>query len=172
MQPKFVESRRQITGKRESVTFYTRLPHMEDENHPMEACYRQGAEALEQYIREVDLPKLEAMLDKTARKNRLHRMPPTVSYICQGDIEKDRYWSIGLKLCRTDSSGSITAETYRVWDLQTGRLCPIEEFVPYGIAKHYRRWEFALRQGSIWAMPKRQRRGTERELMRMENRKK
>ena len=154
MQPQFVESRRVIRGKRESINWYTRLPQFENENHPIELCYRGAADALEHYIRNTELPKLDDAWEHTQRKNRLHRIHPSISYICQGNWEEDRYLSITLKMIRIDCNGTMQLESFRVWVIQNKCLCPIDFFCSSKESKQYDRWEFALRNGELWAMPR------------------
>lgn len=168
MQPRYVESRQLIQGKRASVVLFVRLPQFKQEGNPIEACYHQGAEALERYIRENEIPKLEESLKNSERKRRLHRTTPTVSYVCEGEIALDRYWSVSLKLIYADESGCNIEQSYRVWDLEKNCLCPIELFLRHQIAKRYNRWEFALRQGRVWAMPKNGRAGRKTEMIDME----
>ena len=150
MELQWKESRKILRKGRATLLLHTELPHSQECAEQIIACYEQSAQAIETYATNTLLPKLEMELAEAPRQNRLHWKMPTLSLLCRGELVKDRWLSIVLTLQRDEQEQSL--REYRVWDCQTGQLCPLEFFVPRKIARGYHRWSFFFKDDIVWGI--------------------
>ena len=144
------DSQRILRKGRAALLLRTRLPIVEDGAPQVVSCYEQAANALEKYAVNTVLPHLEQELAEAPRKSRLHWVMPTLSLWCNGEIVDDRWLSITVTLSREE--GEPSRKEHRVWDAKTGRLCPLEWFVPRQTARNYYRWSFFLKGETVWGI--------------------
>lgn len=135
---------------RAALLLRIRLPILEDGAQQVTFCYEQAAHGLERYATNTVLPHLEQELAAAPRKSRLHWVMPTLALLCNGEIVDDRWLSIKVTLCRDERE--MIQQEYRVWDTITGRLCPLEWFVPRKTARNYHRWSFFLKGDTVWGI--------------------
>lgn len=146
-------SQRILRKGRAALLFSTRLPLGAGAMEAISACYRQAEKRLEQYALEILLPQMEQTLAEEPRRNRLHATLPSLQLMCDGEIVQDRWISLTLSL-RMEEAGAMSArQDHRVWDGQTGRLCPLEFFLSPKEAKRYCRWSYFIRNGRIGVLP-------------------
>lgn len=153
MEPIFAEATEKLKGEWERVLLYSRLPQWE-EDHPIVRCYQRGKESVECYIREILLPRLENLTSEERRHYRLHQRKIEVSYCCSGKVIGERFWSIRLQVHYHLPEGNRAEESWRVWDLDKGVICPIDLFLSRQTSKGLHRWSFALSEDSLWGYPK------------------
>ena len=137
--------------RRASLLFRTRLPQLIGGADGPAECYRQGAQAMEQYAVETLLPQLERAIAETPRRNRLHATVPTLELLCDGSIVEDRWISLTLTRRLIAEQEEVCCD-YRVWDGKTGLLCPIERFLEPREVSGYCRWTFFLQESEVWGI--------------------
>lgn len=153
MELQFYEEHRRLSHGSGSVGIYRRLPRLEGGSDQIEACYRQAADAMEQWVKECFGPQLEEAFQQTARQSRLHRVVPRILFVCSGNLTADRFLSVTLTVTRESPEGGITSTDYRVWDAREGILCPLELFLPKKRARKFHPWQFELRGEQVYALP-------------------
>lgn len=151
----FTESKKILRKGRAALVFRTRLPDIAAEGNSITALCERAALALEGYAMETLLPKIEKMLTDAPRRNRLHATQPLLSLICDGEVIRERWLSLSLTVLLEEEGGVICRKDFRVWDMGTGRLCPLEFFLPRSNTGRYLRWSFLLKGDSVWGIPAR-----------------
>lgn len=136
---------------RASLLFRTRLPQIVGGADSLRECYLQGAQALERYAEETLLPQLERTIAEAPRRNRLHATVPTLELLCDGTIVEDRWISLTLTRRFIAEQEEVCCD-YRVWDGQTGLICPIDRFLEPREGRRYCRWSFFLQEGEVWGI--------------------
>ena len=154
MELTFTQECRQIKGKWETVSLYSRMPRLEREDHPVNLFYEKGREALERYVCERFLPMLEDVPQEERRRLRLHRRETRVFYYVAGEVIGGRYLSLTLTIQQSDEAGQLETQSHRVWDLQEGCICPLDLFLSRSGAQKYHRWEFTMAGDRLWVFPK------------------
>ena len=113
--------------------------------------YADCADWLEEWATTVLLPQMDAAIESAPRKRRLYADLSVLRLRCDGQLWEDRWLSVRWTLSSTVADD---CSDYRVWDLQTGNLCPIEYFLPRKVAGRYLRWSFQIDGQRVWGIPK------------------
>lgn len=164
----WVRSQTVLRKGRAALLFSTRLPFIEGAAESIATCYQNAARALEQYADGVLLPRMDKKLAEEPRRNRLHATLPNLQLLCDGEVVQDRWISLTLSLHAEEDGDVSELQDHRVWDGQTGRLCPLEFFLSPKEAKHYCRWSFYIHNGRVGALSIRQQKWTLLEATRMQ----
>lgn len=116
--------------------------------------YQNSAQALERWAERVLLPSMDEELASAPRKGRLHYVTPKLQYSCAETLTGDRWLWVTAIVALERGEGLTRHRDDRVWDLHSGRLCPIEWFLPRREAARYLRWSFGLDGDAVWAFPR------------------
>lgn len=117
-------------------------------------AYARLSSRLEEFVTAVLLPQMDAAIGNAPRKSRLSTPLPKLTLACRGQLLESRWLSVRLLLTSTVAEHPISCSDYRVWDLQTGMLCPIDYFLPPKSAGRYQRWCFQIDGQKVWGIPK------------------
>ncbi len=153
MELSYTNTRKILRSGRASLTMQTYMMQFPPAVRTVANCYDGAVKALEAWAVRDFLPSTEAKLNAAPRKGRLHYLPPVLRFTCDGTVIEERWLSVAAVIS-LEEEGTVTClRDYRVWDLQTGLLCPIEHFLPRKEAARYLRWAFRLVDDAVWGIP-------------------
>ena len=118
---------------------------------------------LEEWVSNILLPQMDTAIGNAPRKSRLYTVLPKLEWVCDGKLVEDRWLSVRATLIGSSPECPIDCRDFRVWDVRTGRLCPIEWFLPRKDAAGYERWSFQIDGQTVYGFPKgRRKNGSDR----------
>lgn len=147
-------TRRLLRQGRASLLLQTELPEGEVRDlaawQAVLELYQSSAQALERWAVRVLLPSMDEELASAPRKGRLHYVTPKLQYSCAETLTGDRWLWVTAIVALERGECLTHHRDDRVWDLHSGRLCPIEWFLPRREAARYLRWSFGLDGDAVW----------------------